>query len=218
MRPNLKSFKNIQEVLNLTKAQAKLQQFEELTWFSALQWIQDRAAQLNENSRFFVNSIASTVLTDMEIEKLASSYPELLHRIVLEMTETEQANEKAMNIKISTIRNWGGQIALDDFGTGYSTESVLLCLNPNIVKMDIELVRNIDQDENRRAIAENLVEYCHERNILVVAEGIERVEELETMMKIHVDLFQGFYLARPEVEIRPLNPYVIKKMQELSKK
>lgn len=218
MRPRLKSFKNIQEVLNLAKAQAKLPQFEELTWFYAMQWVQDRKELFDEKCRFFINSIASTVLTDWQIERLEVSYPELLHRVVLEMTETEQVNEKAMNIKISTIHRWGGLIALDDFGAGYSTESTMLHLHPDIVKLDMELIRNIDQDANRRAIAENLIEYSHARNILVVAEGVENLEELETLMEMHVDLFQGYYLARPEVEIRPLNPYVVEKMQELSKK
>ena len=94
----------------------------------------------------------------------------------------------------------------------------MLHLHPDIVKLDMELIRNIDQDANRRAIAENLIEYSHTRNILVVAEGVENLEELETLMEMHVDLFQGYYLARPEVEIRPLNPYVVEKMRELSKK
>ncbi len=218
MRPKLKSFKNIQEVLNLAKAQAKLPQFEGLTWFYAMQWIQDRKEYFDEKCRFFINSIASTVLPDQEIGRLEAAYPELLHKVVLEMTETEQVNEKAMNTKISTLHRWGGMIALDDFGAGYSTESTLLHLRPDIVKLDMELVRNIDQDANRRAIAEYLVEYSHARNILVVAEGVESLEELETLMGIRVDLFQGYYLARPEVEIRPLNPYVVEKMQELSKK
>lgn len=218
MRPNLQSFKNIQEVLNLAKAQAKLQQFEKLTWFGAMRWIEDRKELLGEDSRFFINSIASAVLADWQIERLGKIFPELRHRVVIEITEMEQVDEDSLNVKISTIRNWGGLIAVDDFGAGYNTEGVLLRLQPDLVKLDMELVRNIDRDENRRVIAENLVGYSHERNILVVAEGVETLEELETLMELKVDLFQGYYLARPEVEIRPLNPYVIEKMQELSEK
>lgn len=218
MRPQLSSFKNIQEVLNLAKAQAKLPQFEELTWFSVMEWLEPRKHLVGDNCYFFVNSIASVSLPAERIEAFARMYPDMLHRIVMEITETEQVDENGMSIKISTLHDWGGMIALDDFGAGYSTESVLLRLRPDLVKLDIDLISNIDQDENRRAIACNLIEYCHKRGILVVAEGVERLEELETLMKIQVDLFQGYYLARPEIEIRPLNPYVIEKMQELSKK
>lgn len=218
MRPQLSSFKNIQEVLNLAKAQAKLPQFEELTWFSVMEWLKARKHLVDDNCYFFVNSIASVSLAAERVEEFSRMYPDMLHRIVMEITETEQVDENGISMKISTLHDWGGMIALDDFGAGYSTESVLLRLRPDLVKLDIELVSNIDQDENRRAIACNLIEYCHKRGILVVAEGVERLEELETLMEIQVDLFQGYYLARPEIEIRPLNPYVIEKMQELSKK
>lgn len=218
MRPQLNNFKNIQEVLNLAKAQAKLPQFEDLTWFAAMDWIRQRMHLVEDNCRFFINSIASVSLTDARVEELYHRYHDMMPRVVMEITETEQVDENGMNTKISTLHDWGGMVALDDFGAGYSTDSVLLRLHPDLVKLDMGLVSNIDKDENRRAIACNLIDYCHERGVLVVAEGVERIEELETLMKIQVDLFQGYYLARPEVEIRPLNPYVIEKIQELSKK
>lgn len=218
MRPQLNSFKNIQEVLNLAKAQAKLPQFEELTWFAAMEWLSVRKHLVGDACHFFINSIASVSMTEERVKQLAAMYPDMLHRIVMEITETEQVDENGMSIKISTLHDWGGLVALDDFGAGYSTESVLLRLRPNLVKLDIELISHIDEDVNRRAVACNLIEYCHERGVLVVAEGVERLEELETLMQLQVDLFQGYYLARPEVEIRPLNPYVIEKLQELSKK
>lgn len=218
MRPQLEHLKNIQEVLNLAKSQAKLQQFEELTWFGALEWISARLEQFEASTRFFINSVASTALSVSQVEQLSLCYGGLMKRVVLEMTETEQLDERGLNIKITAIRKWGGMIALDDYGTGYNNDGILLRMNPDLVKLDMELVRNIHRDENRREIAANLIQYCHERNIRVVAEGVESIEELETLMRLQVDFFQGYYLARPELEVRPINPYVVEKMRELSQK
>ena len=69
-----------------------------------------------------------------------------------------------------------------------------------------------------RSFAANLIHYCKERNILVLAEGVERIEEVHTMLLLGADLFQGYYFGRPELEIRPVNPYVIEKMRKLLQK
>lgn len=218
MRPQLQHLKNISEVLNLAKSQAKLPQFEALTWFGALSWLDQRKESLAKDSHLFINSISSTVLNEQDILLMQKDYPSLLQRVVLEVTETEQVDEDCLNRKVRTIREWGGLIALDDYGTGYSNEGALLNLAPDLVKLDMEIVRHIHEDENRQTIAKNLIEYCHNRGILVIAEGIETLEELEILMKMQTDLFQGYYLGRPELEIRPLNPYVVEKLQELSQK
>ena len=86
----------------------------------------------------------------------------------------------------------------------------------NIVKLDMELVQGIHENPDKQELAANLIHYCKERNILVLAEGVERIEELHTMLILGADLFQGYYLGRPEMEIRPVNPYVVGKMRALS--
>ena len=216
MRPELKSLKNIQELLTLAKIQAKLPQLEELTWTGAVEWIRRLLPMLEGECRFFINSIASVSLSNDMIRYLESHYRDILSRIVLEITETEQGDAECMNTKISTIHRWGGLLALDDYGAGYSNEGNLLQINPDLVKMDIELVRNIHIDQNRQAMAKSLISYCHQRGILVLAEGVESLEELEYLVKLHVDLYQGYYLARPELEILPLDRKVMEKMRELS--
>ncbi len=121
-----------------------------------------------------------------------------------------------MASKTESVRRTGGMLALDDFGSGYSSEGSLLNLDVDIVKLDMELVKNIHERTDKQELAANLIHYCKERNILVLAEGIERIEELHTMLMLGADLFQGYYLGRPEMEIRPINPYVIQKMIALS--
>lgn len=217
MRPNSKNLKNIQEVLTLAKRQAKLPQFERLTWVCAMKWFRAHEAEIPSGSYLFINSIANTSLAPDCLEELIRLYPDLLKRVVLEVTEGEEINSSDMDFKTRAVERTGGMIALDDFGSGYSSEGSLLNLNVNIVKLDMELVQGIHESPDKQELAANLIHYCRERGILVLAEGVERIEELHTMMLLGADLFQGYYLGRPELEIRPINPYVIEKMRVLSK-
>ena len=82
----------------------------------------------------------------------------------------------------------------------------------------MELVHGIDENPDKQELAANLIHYCKERGILVLAEGVERIEELHAMLMLGADLFQGYYLGRPELEIRPVNPYVVEKLRVLSQK
>lgn len=218
MRPNSKNLKNIQEVLTLAKRQAKLPQFERLTWVCAMKWFRDHEAELPAGSRLFVNSIANTSLAPECLEELIRLYPDLLKRVVLEVTEDEKINSSDMDFKTWAVERTGSMVALDDFGSGYSNEGSLLNLNVNIVKLDMELVQGIDENPDKQELAANLIHYCKARGILVLAEGVERIEELHTMLMLGADLFQGYYLGRPELEIRPVNPYVVEKLRVLSQK
>ena len=78
-------------------------------------------------------------------------------------------------------------------------------------------VRHIDEDKDRQNMLKSLIPLCHRQDILVAAEGVETFEELKILYEMEVDLFQGYYLCRPELEVRPLNPYIVEKLQELAK-
>lgn len=218
MRPRMVHLKNVQEVLNLARTQAKLSQVEELTWSTALGWFDrlNREGKLEAGARFFINSISSTSLGPEIVEELERRYPDCLNRVVLEVTESEP-KEESMNYKLEIMKRWNAMIAIDDFGSGYNSESVLLKLHPDIVKLDMELVRNIDEDVERQNMLESLIPMCHQQGILIAAEGVETYAELEILFDMNVDLFQGYYLCRPEMEVRPLNPYIVKKLKELTK-
>ena len=140
-------------------------------------------------------------------------------KIRFEITETSLAaigeNHTRM---LMHLKENGAEILLDDFGSGYSSEGTLLNMEVNIVKLDMGLVSGIDKNRDKQELAANLIHYCKERNILVLAEGVERIEEVHTMLLLGADLFQGYYFGRPELEIRPVNPYVIEKMRKLLQK
>lgn len=219
MRPRMVHLKNVQEVLQLAKNQAKLMLVEELTWITALDCFDklNREGRLAPGSRFFINSISSTSLGPETVADLEEKYYEYLDRVVLEVTESEP-KEVCMNYKLETMKRWNGMIAIDDFGSGYNSESILLKLHPDIVKLDMELVRNIDRDKDRQSMLKSLIPLCHQQKILVAAEGVETFDELRSLYELDVDLFQGYYLCRPELEVRPLNPYIVEKLKGLSEK
>nr|WP_243464336.1 EAL domain-containing protein [Clostridioides difficile] len=99
--------------------------------------------------------------------------------------------------KKAYIDHWNIEIALDDFGTGYNGDAVLLYIMPDYVKIDMSIVRGIDKDENRQKILKNLISYSNERNIKVIAEGVETKGEMETLINLGVDYMQGYYISKP---------------------
>lgn len=210
MRPRLETLRNISELLHLARIQAKLPQFEVLTWYSALNWIENHGEGISPKARFFINSIANVSLPVEMYAELENSHPQLLERLVVEITEMESVEQQCLKRKLEVTHRWNCKIALDDYGSGYSSEGMLLQFEPDIVKMDMTLVRGIQNDEKQQMIAKNLIAYCHPQNILVLAEGVETEEELTYLLELGVDLFQGYYLARPSQELAPVNPEAVR--------
>lgn len=220
MRPEFKNLKGISEVLNLARAQAKMPQMEMLTWFAGLEAAQNQyeAGLLGDYEKLFINSIASVCLSEESRQNLETRYKGFLHRIVIEMTEGEPMNQDYMQRKLAMARSWKGMIAVDDYGTGYNGDAALLHMKPDIVKVDRSIVQNIDKDRNRQMILKSLLDFAGQNRIMVLAEGVETAEELEYLINSQVFLFQGYYIARPQLEIRPVDPYIVKKIKEFAGK
>ncbi|WP_243138645.1 MULTISPECIES: bifunctional diguanylate cyclase/phosphodiesterase [Hungatella] len=220
MRPNFTNLKGIKEVLNLARAQAKLTQMETLTWYAGLKAVekQDQAGALGQTERLFINSIASACMSKEEEADLWNRYGRYLSRVVTELTEGEPVNQEYMRQKIAVTKAWNGLIAIDDFGAGYNSETVLLDMEPDIIKVDMSLVQRIHEDPYRQLILNNILDFAAQNHITVLAEGVETKEELEFLIQCGVELFQGYYIGRPQMEIRPIDPYIVRKMQEFAEK
>lgn len=125
-------------------------------------------------------------------------------RLIFELTESEKIQEPAHALRI--IKDYqmrGFMTAIDDFGAGYSGLNLLADFQPHLVKLDMALTRDIDRDAVRRAIVSGVIGTCQALGCKVVAEGIERPGELDTLRKMGVSLFQGYLLARPGLESLP---------------
>lgn len=201
MRVDLPTLHSPADVLRLAREENCLHEVERITFFRASSAYQtlENAGKVVPSALLFVNSIASQYLTPDELSEYSARYASILPRIVIEITEEEVLDPKALRIK-QTIRGSSGAFALDDYGSGYSNERSLLELSPNYIKIDLSIIRDIDTDVNKRQIVSNTVSYAHQRGMKVVAEGLETADEVRTVLSLGVDLLQGFFLAMPQVE------------------
>jgi EAL domain-containing protein (putative c-di-GMP-specific phosphodiesterase class I) len=90
------------------------------------------------------------------------------------------------------------RLAVDDAGAGFATLQHILRLQPDLIKLDLSLTRDIDKDPVRRALASSLVSFAREINAQLIAEGVETAEELETIRALGIAFGQGYHLARPQ--------------------
>jgi len=121
-----------------------------------------------------------------------------LERIIFEVTEGEQVNDGAWLASIlREYKRCGFMTAIDDFGAGYAGLSLLSDFQPDIIKLDMGLVRNVNADRPRQAIVRALVALCRDLGIAVVAEGIETEGERDFLRDAGIRLMQGWLFARP---------------------
>jgi EAL domain-containing protein (putative c-di-GMP-specific phosphodiesterase class I) len=98
---------------------------------------------------------------------------------------------------LERLRAAGVRVAIDDAGAGFASLRHTLRLRPDIVKIDIGIVRDVDRDRGKRALASALARFAGEMGMAVVAEGIESQAELDTLLELDVVMGQGFHLAEP---------------------
>lgn len=127
------------------------------------------------------------------------------NRITIEITESEIINNVAWFIEsINIYRNSGVNFAIDDFGSGYSGLNLLAEFQPDSIKIDMSLVRNIHTHGPRQAIVRGIIRTCQDLGIDVIAEGVENNEEYEWCHEEGIDLFQGYFFCKPSFEQLPL--------------
>lgn len=121
-----------------------------------------------------------------------------LDRIVLEVTEGERVEDGGWLMEIlREYRRLGLTTAIDDFGAGYAGLSLLADFQPDVVKVDMGLVRGVAASRSRQAIVRGLLRTCEELDILVIAEGVETADERDFLRDAGVRLMQGWWFARP---------------------
>lgn len=119
-------------------------------------------------------------------------------RICFEVVETEQFPDLAFLQRIlDEYRAQGAMVALDDLGAGHSSLSYLQKLRPDVVKLDRELIAGLADDPARQRLVGAMIDYAHDLNIRVVAEGIETEDDLAATRALGADLGQGWYIGRP---------------------
>jgi EAL domain-containing protein (putative c-di-GMP-specific phosphodiesterase class I) len=123
------------------------------------------------------------------------------HHIVLEITERDERGDPLqLARRIRALKGLGFKVAVDDLGSGYAGLNAVVDLAPDIVKLDMKLIRDVHQSFVKQRLIRSVCEAAHDLSIKVVAEGIERLEELDATFDAGCHYFQGYLLGRPARE------------------
>lgn len=145
----------------------------------------------------FVN-IHPEDLDDPELYLPTSPLTPFAHRVVLEITERASVdNLETLASRLTELRGLGYRIAVDDLGAGYAGLTTLARVQPEFVKLDGSLVRNIDLSSVHQLIVTAVVDLARDLGLRVIAEAIETTKELGTLRALGVDYMQGYLFARP---------------------
>ena len=155
------------------------------------------AAELPDGAQLLVN-LHPSALDDPDL--LAADAPLSLHpgRVAFEITERARLKaEGPAWDAIRALRQRGHRIAVDDLGAGYAGLTSLVTLQPDIVKLDMELIRNVDASPTRSKLVASLVALSRQLEVRVIAEGVESEAECRHLLSLGCDWMQGYFFARP---------------------
>ena len=137
---------------------------------------------------FSPEAIISGAVADLVAESVSPIVIEVTEHVpIVDYAELRRALDQC-NVKVS----------VDDAGAGFASMRHILELKADVVKLDIGLIRGIDSDLGRQALAAGLCHYAAETGTLLIAEGVETLEEVEAVRRLGVHQAQGFYFGRPE--------------------
>jgi EAL domain-containing protein (putative c-di-GMP-specific phosphodiesterase class I) len=145
----------------------------------------------------FVN-LHPTDLEDPEIYSDDGALTPYANRVVLEITERAALDQiHELGTRVTRLRSLGYRLAIDDLGAGYAGLTSFAQLEPEVVKVDMSLVRGIDASPVKQKLVRSIVALCTELGIRMVAEGIETAAERDMLVGLGGDLCQGYLFAKP---------------------
>ena len=163
------------------------------------------AASLNLESHLSINFLPNAIYRPevciRSTLQAAARHGFPVERIIFETVEGEQVSDgKWLAEILSEYKRIGFKTAIDDFGAGFAGLNLLADFQPDMVKLDMALIRGIDHSPARRAIVAGVVSMCGQLAIEVIAEGIETRDEAQCLSDLGIRLMQGYWFGRPEFE------------------
>lgn len=161
--------------------------------------IAEVAAKASNNRALLFVNLHSADLLDEDLFDRDAPLSKLADRVVLEITERAAiADISDARHRAAELRRRGFKIAIDDLGAGYAGLTSFATFEPEIVKLDMSLVRGIESSPVKRVIVGRIASLCHDLQMRVVAEGIETHAELACMVELGCEYLQGYLLGRPD--------------------
>ena len=145
----------------------------------------------------FVN-LHTRDLLDESLSSPSSRLSQIANRVILEITERASLAEvRDVRARVAELRTLGFRIAIDDLGAGYAGLGSFALLEPEVVKIDMALVRDVDKQPMKRRLIGSLASFCKDMGMLVVGEGVETREERDTLIEVGCVLLQGYLIGKP---------------------
>lgn len=145
----------------------------------------------------FVN-LHVTDLDDPVLRNPRAPLSKIADRVVLEITERSSLDEvKNTRSRVAALREMGFRIAMDDMGSGYAGLTSFALLEPDYVKLDMSLIRDVHLNPTQQKVIRSMTDLCRDLGMKVVAEGVETVEERDVLIESGCELLQGFLFAKP---------------------
>lgn len=201
---------NIEQMFKIADKLNKSWELETLCRTKAL----EHSINLKEGKKLFLN-VNSNIIHDKNFREgftksSLTAYGLDSGNVIFEITERVAVIDN--NAFLTSINHYKSQnygIAIDDFGAGYSGLNIIASVRPDFIKLDMNLVRNIDKDEIKQLVCKAMVDFGRNAGIQLIAEGIETEEELKTLIKLNVNLGQGYFLGYPREFFHEVEPYKI---------
>jgi EAL domain-containing protein (putative c-di-GMP-specific phosphodiesterase class I) len=155
----------------------------------------EQVADVPASMHIAINASPATCSCGQFHELMASTAAE---RIVIEITEHAPVDDyAALSDSLDGIRELGGRLSIDDVGAGFASMSHILRLSPNFIKLDKTLTAGIEEDRSQQALAAGLISFSETIGATIIAEGIEREDQISVLSSLGVPYGQGYHLSRP---------------------
>ena len=185
------------QILSIAAGQSNLYAVERLTFFNTMKMLSENQ-QVFANKKLFINSMPEYILSDEDFNELYLTYGELFEKTVIEIVEDSDAAPETIELIRRRLAFTHAQLAIDDYGTGYSNSSNLLKYKPDYVKIDRSLIADIHNDLKKQQLVTQIIEFCRDNQLQSLAEGVETSQEMKTVIRLGVDLIQGYYTSKPK--------------------
>ncbi len=189
-------------IIKYATMQERLFDVERSTFLNVLRIVNEKKEVFGD-AKVFINSIPGVMVSDGDLSDISTHLEKISDKVVIELTEEAELNDEDLMKLKQFYQKLNIDIAVDDYGTGYSNVSNLLRYMPNYVKIDHSLVGEIHNQPKKQHFVREIIDFCHDNDILALAEGVETSEELRTVIHLGADLIQGFYTSKPKAEIIP---------------
>jgi EAL domain-containing protein (putative c-di-GMP-specific phosphodiesterase class I) len=161
-------------------------------------------AFLPRNLLVFVN-LHPLELADDELYSPSATLSSHAAQVVLEVTERSRLEQvPGLDDRLGALRSLGYRLAVDDLGAGYAGLTSFVRLDPEFVKIDMSLIRDVHRSETKQRLVRSTCDLCREMSIRVIGEGVETKDEFRVLVDVGADLLQGYLFGKPSDDFRPV--------------